>query len=66
MREAESSSSTAASVRFSIPGSYALAHRLIHTFMAQEQPATGDARHWRQARIQTCHCIMTFDAVPVI
>ncbi|KAK9904943.1 hypothetical protein WJX75_006102 [Coccomyxa subellipsoidea] len=46
--EAEHQSSAAAGASFSIPGSYALAHRLIHTFMSLEQPAEGDARLWRQ------------------
>lgn len=43
-----------ASVDFSIPGSYALAHRLIHSFMSsQQQPGEGSSSIRRQVYIHT-------------
>lgn len=50
--------STASIVDFSIPGSYALAHRLIHSFMSsQQQAAEGNSSIWRQAHFHTSQTI---------
>ncbi|CAL8464400.1 g3935 [Coccomyxa elongata] len=47
--ELQKDTASTASVDFSIPGSYALAHRLIHSFMSsQQQPGEGNSSFWKQ------------------